>query len=509
MRKNSTFIRLSALVLVMLMVLAIAPVITVGSAESAPPTKMRYLTPGNNFPEQDYVLGLVNESIKEFGYNLDVSLIRIPWDAYEQKLSAMLAAGEEFEMLHIMQDVKNISFLASRNGIVPIDEYIDKYTNITDKFNESEWLGGMYNGRLYAVPARWRDFSRNGYLVARGDVLDKVTGGKDPETFEEFLSVSIEMQKIIEEEVGRKPYIWYHQLGNTAQWLHPTFDTFPFYVENSVGLLMARQDGTIECYVESDEFKQECEAMYELYKEGLIYPDILNAVHTQKYDEFKIGAALPSPTFGWGDQAGLQENIPSAYVKMFKLAPEQPSLIYTLCQNLQGISATAEDPEAGLQFLNWLYASRENHDLFCYGVEGKTFTASAPDRFKTIKDAEEQDVYAFDTWMIGYSPWIRFAETYPQEGIDFDTTSLPEGTGAGQAMLSDYAGFQFDPSNVEFEYAALQTEMIASVYPLKFGLVSYEEGYDAALSALKAAGLDTFMAEVQSQYATFIANKAK
>ena len=495
--------KITALLLILLMALSIAPV----ASSDETPTKMRYLTPGTDFPMQDYVLNLVNQSLKDFGYNLDVSFIRIPWDAYEQKLNAMLAAGEEFEMLHIMQDVKNISYLASRNGIIPIDDYLDKYPNILDKFSETEWLGAMYNGKTYAVPARWRDFSRNGYLVARGDVLDKVTGGKDPETFDEFLDVCLEMQKVIEEEIGRKPYFWYHQLANSAPWLYRTFDTFPFLVQN--GLLMARQDGTIECYIETEEFKQECEAMYRLYHAGIIYPDILNAVHTQKYDEFNIGAALPSPTFGWGDQVALQENIPDAYVKLVWLAPEKPSLMETLCQNLQGISATAEDPEAGLMFLDWLYAKRENHDLFCYGVEGETFTASAPDRYEPIKNEEERNLYAFDTWMIGYISWLRFGERYPQEGIEFDTTSMPLGDGAGEAVLSVYAGFQFDPSNVEFEYASLQTELIASVYPLKFGLVSYEEGYEAAISALKAAGLDAYMNEVTKQYTEFIAAKAK
>ena len=42
--------------------------------------------------------------------------------------------------------------------------------------------------------------------------------------------------------------------------------------------------------------------------------------------------------------------------------------------------------------------------------------------------------------------------------------------------------FTFDPTNVADEYANCQAEVVQSIYPIKLGLVSYEEGYEDALS---------------------------
>ena len=41
--------------------------------------------------------------------------------------------------------------------------------------------------------------------------------------------------------------------------------------------------------------------------------------------------------------------------------------------------------------------------------------------------------------------------------------------------------------------------MVKSIYPINLGLVSYEEGYEDALSRMKAAGIDKVVEEYQRQ----------
>lgn len=468
--------------------------------DAGPPKPMRYLTPGTMPTDADNALEAINQALQADGVNIEVSFIRIPWDSYEQKLNAMLAAGDPFEMIHIMQDVKNITYLASKEALVPIDEYLPKYPDLVAKFNDKEWSSAVYQGQTYAVPARWQDFSRlYGQVIARGDTMKQVTN-TPPETAEDFLEVSKQMQVNIEAEVGKKPYFWMHQLPSPPSFLHRTYNTWPFYVEMSLGLVMIREDGTVDSYFESEEFKKDAMYFREMYTSGLIHPDVLNIDHTSKYDEFKIGCALPSNTFGWSDQVPLQENIPTAYVEAFFLAPEKKKLIYTLSQNLNGMSATAEDPESGLQFLDWIYANKENHDLFFYGVEGVHYTASAPNRIKQIRGADNNPLYAFDTWMAGYMPYLRFDEAFPEEGIEAYTTSLPE----EDLVYSPAAAFLFDASNVQSELTNLQTEIMSSFYPIKFGLVNYDDAYPAAIKNLKEAGLDAYLEEYRSQFNAFL-----
>ncbi len=83
-----------------------------------------------------------------------------------------------------------------------------------------------------------------------------------------------------------------HQNQDTPHWLHRTYDTYPFYVENSLGIVLARQDGTIDSYYESEEFKKDANTYYEIYQKGLINPDILNMDSQVKYDQANLGAFL-------------------------------------------------------------------------------------------------------------------------------------------------------------------------------------------------------------------------
>ena len=75
--------------------------------------------------------------------NLEVELIRIPWDAWDQKTNLMLSTGEEFELIQVMQDLKPASVLRSQNGIIPLNDYVDKYPNL--KKRHGRFLGGFYS----------------------------------------------------------------------------------------------------------------------------------------------------------------------------------------------------------------------------------------------------------------------------------------------------------------------------------------------------------------------------
>lgn len=371
-----------------------------------------YVSPGNTFADQDAVLAAVNKKMQDDGVNVAVSFKRIPWDGFLQKLNLMLSSGEEFDMMHVMQDIENLSVLKNMDAIVAIDDYLKNYPDLVSKFTDFEWNQGKLEGKIYAVPARWQEFSMlNGYLFYREDVLKKVKpDGQFPTDFDGFFNLSVDMQKAIKEETGKTAYVWVHQVTSSFSWLHRTYSDFPFFVDLSNNLTKVMQDGTVQSYFESDTFKADAAAYRKMYQAGLIDPDVLNASPQKKYDEMKVGAVLPSATFSFDDEIALQENIPTATLEKAILAPEKPWLQYCSIQNLQAMSATSKNPEAGIKFLNWLYASKENHDLFCYGIEGKDYTASAPNRIEYIKGADNNAIYGFDTWMIGYLPYMRWNE---------------------------------------------------------------------------------------------------
>jgi putative aldouronate transport system substrate-binding protein len=464
---------------------------------------MRFVVPGT--APSDYETGIkaVNEKLRADGVDIEVSVIRIPWDQYEQKLNLMLSTGEPFELLHVMQDIKNISALTSRDALVPIDEYLAKYPGLKSKFNKSQWLAGNVNGKTYAVPCYGQSMDYYlGYLYVRTDVLDKIGVARSQfptKDTDALLNLMKRMQDYILQDIGVKAFHFPHQLSWAPNWLHRSYDTFPFYVENSLGLILSRQNGTIDSYFESAEFKKDAALYRKMFQMGLIHPDILSLPPDTKATEFEKGASLPGELQMFGNLVALQDHNPNADADYFWLGPEKPNMVFTLGQNINAVSATAEDPESGIKFLNWLYANEDNYNLWHAGVEGIHYTTLENGFTETITDENNTPLYQFEGWMTGYVPYYKFnPDVLPQSIIDFMTKESPN------KVYSPIAGFIFDATSVSSELASLQTEIIASFYPIKYGLVEFDTAYPQALSRLKAAGLDKYMAEYRRQFAEYL-----
>lgn len=462
---------------------------------------MRIVQPGTL--SQDYETGMaaVNEKLKEDGVNIEVSVTRIPWDAYAEKLNLMLTTGEEFELLHVMQDVKNLSSIAGMGAIISIHDLIGNYPDLYNKFTETEWLGTLYKGEEYAVPCSWRSFDNvMSYMNYRTDVAEAVGYDEFPDTVDGVIDLMEKSQDYILDETGMKAYTWFHQNQDTAHWLHRSYDTYPFYVENSLGIVLIRQDGTVDSFYESEEFKKDANTYYELYQKGLIDPDILNRDSQKKYDDAEYGAMLPSQTFDPNSGVTMQKNgVEGAEVEWVRaFGDDVPDMIYTYVQNLNAISSTSEDPESGLKFLNWLYASEENHTLFHYGIEGVHYNMVGDNRIDQIQGEDGNNLYTMDTWMTGYAPYMYWGKDATDNYIDYMTAK------AEKYVISPAAGFIFDAAPVQSELTNLQTEIIASIYPIKVGMVSYEDNIDAAIEKLKAAGLDAYLEEYRSQFAAYL-----
>ena len=68
-------------------------------------------------------------------------------------------------------------------------------------------------------------------------------------------------------------------------------------------------------------------------------------------------------------------------------------------------------------------------------------------------------------------------------------------------------GFIFDYSNIKTEKAQIDSVWDELAKPMLAGLKDYDSNIDELRSALKAAGWDTYVAEIRKQYDEFLANK--
>jgi putative aldouronate transport system substrate-binding protein len=463
---------------------------------------VKYLMPGDAQVRYDEIIALVNRKL-EADKGIRIAITYIPWDVWQQRVNLMLTTGDEFDLYHIMQDQVQMSAYQAMGGLTDITALVDQHgPNLKKAVSAGAWDALRINGGIYGIPAQWAELSNDDGFSMRKDVLDKF-GYPIPKTIDELISTAQAIAATWDGS-GRLyiPSGGFTDLTKAGALMRP-YDTWPFIVKDYVALI--RQNGTVDSWIESDEFKKNAAVMRRFYQAGLINPDVLSLTNEQVTNFYRSGNWFF--TIGGIDsyiddvRRNNNPNIkPEDYV-LVKLNPEKPDIYPVIVKNLNGVSSTSRHPDAAIKFFDWLYTSRENYNLFMYGREGQEYTIDANDRKTGLLDTNNQSFYGQADWMLGNINFmIPSSNALPME-VQYLYSPNPK------AVISPASDFFFNSSVVEAEWANLRTEFQASIVPIYVGVQDYDQAFPAALRRMKAAGLDRALAEYQKQLTAHIASK--
>lgn len=471
------------------------------SVEVAPTEKLpcRYVVPGSEPIDLPVVEKAINEKLQNDGVNLDFKMIFVPWDVWQQKTNIMMSTGEEFELIHIMEDMIPSSVLAGQGGLVPLDDYLPQYGKKLNEMIPAEiWDLTRISGKIYSIPVYFRDFSSNfSKLGVQKQLFDKYDLSLVPKDREELVT---SWETIIKNEKNPDLRYWFKINPTTALNFERGYDSFPFAVIDS--LFFVDQQGNVKPWLETEEFKQDCEFYRSMYTKGITHPDLLTIPQEKIGQLTEQGNSLSSDAYS---VEAIKKNKPDVEFYEIMLHPEKPLFRGEWpIMNANGISSTSKHPEAGVMFYNWVYSSQENYDLLNYGIKDKHWKEAGERRFEVIAGADGKSAdYTFGDWEMGHYKLVRLPKAAPKElepmMLKFDPN----------AVNSVAAGFKFDSESVASEYAAVMAEIESSIYPIKYGVISYEKGYTKALVAMNNAGYDKVVEEYQKQFKVWFDAKSK
>lgn len=280
-------------------------------------------------------------------------------------------------------------------------------------------------------------------------------------------------------------------LEEPAYFLHTTYDTYPFTVADN--MIYIDQQGNVKSWFETEEFKKDVLFMNEAYKRGLIMSDLLTTPTEVINQEELAGRYLYRPgDVGLSD--AILQTFPDAKLDIYYLA-DQPKFRSYAIRNSNGISATSPHPEAGIQFLNWVYSSQENMDLVQSGVKDVHWKDTGKNTKDYLaKNENGSPAYELPYWLLGHVEMNRYPTNTDPARLERRTTVSDD------AVNSITIGFTFDPTNVASQYANCIAELKTSVYPVMHGVVKYEDAYDKMLAAMKSAGIDEVVDEYKRQF---------
>ncbi|MBB6671979.1 extracellular solute-binding protein [Cohnella nanjingensis] len=156
--------------------------------------------------------------------------------------------------------------------------------------------------------------------------------------------------------------------------------------------------------------------------------------------------------------AQLKSGVPTAELGVFvtqKTAREQvqpnPYLISDFrVWNFLAIPKTSANADRAMAFLDWIFQSQDNHDLFELGIKGKNWEPVGDDKFKYPDGVDLTQNYNFPGYMLTWNPtYIRLSANVPDELVSSYRYLADEKTYVKSAL----AGFAFNQDAVKNQLA--------------------------------------------------------
>ena len=425
--------------------------------------------------------------------NIDLTVEYLPWGS-DTNVSTMLASGERFAVEYI---VSNYDW-HTKGYLAEIDESLLE-THLPDLIATRGENNGFectkYNGKIYAVPFGNKPYAGSmQYFDMRGDVLEEL--GYSPEDvntlekLEEVMAACKEkypdMRSVM--NIDFLPYALWSYCGDGTRSANEAND-FVYINEEEEG-------DAVYSYFESEAFKKHCEITSRWVDLGYINKDLITNPSQSEADWNAANCFARNGMPGSLISSSLKTADPDAYETMVKVGDQLKIKNKDYDWGIAISAADQENVSRWLDLFNWMYKDQDHFNFCVYGVEGKDYELNEDGSItKLVSDS------FIDSWFMEAIPYNIYDSSIPQETIEeyehFDD----------DAVFSKLTGFSFDTKPVATEVAMLTSIYDEKLKPMLWGFLDYEENIDSVLAELKAAGLDTYVAEYQKQFSEFYAQQ--
>ncbi|MFD0961484.1 ABC transporter substrate-binding protein [Paenibacillus chungangensis] len=452
---------------------------------------IKSIYPGDKPAGTDAVLAKVNEKMAaDIGVKLELTFA--PWDQYANKITLDAATSNSIDFF--WNGSSQLVNYYSQKLLAPIDELMEQHGQAIYENIDSMLFEGMkMDGKLYGIPSTGNSPKANIYqsILYRDDLRMKhnLPVPDSVENFEAFLQgIKDNEPDLVPLTSASVAYILMNQFG-PEEYLAGTGSSAGFKIN---------EDGTITVMPtqEMTGLREAAKLVHEWYKKGFIPEDILNIGDVTARLTAGATAVVNGAAMSAADQQNvIANNVKDAVLNNQGFGPEKKYIrspggdaIYVTSQTKKG--------EAVIKFVNWVFSSQENYDLYVYGIEGVNYEI-IDERVKMLNE----DYVTFPGWMFKNMNLQRFAVGITDDYIE-KIKKWDEG-----AEFSPLMGFNFNPESVKTELAQAQQVFNAYSSTLNSGIVDPETIWPEFTKQMKAAGQDKIIEEAQKQIDEFLASK--
>ncbi|MBP3540320.1 MAG: ABC transporter substrate-binding protein [Clostridia bacterium] len=479
--------KIVSLVLALCMLLSL---VTVASAEEKVVINVWRKT--FNLPQPDQAqVKKVEDSINAYiGDKINVE-IRLTDMSGEYEDQAKLAlANNEIDLLWTAswESIIGTNDLVPANAVKDITDLLPG-TALYGSMSEGQWEATKYNGRNYFIPV-YKDNVEGYNFMFRKAVVDEL--GWDITSVKTL--ADLEPMLLQAKEAGLKyPFL----TQKTAMFYRWNIDKFDFFTADASTNFFAvdRETNEVVNVLATPAYVDFCKLMGSWGEQGIIHEDDWTKVTTDtttQSQDWAVSWWTDIPVNAEANARYGQEVVMQPATARYAHSTSALGSCYAIASHCDDVKA-----KACIDFMGLLYTDSTLADMYTFGIEGEDFEYTQEEG-QTIKHVtQHSELYNHSMWESASATVVTPLSNEPDNKADlYDAFN-------GGANTSCAAGFRFDKTPVEAEYAACQALFDQYGFVLENGGVPADavEDYIAQYQAdLDAAGFQTVLAEFQNQY---------
>ena len=488
--------KLVTLFLAILMVLSTLPMLA--SAESdLEPVTLKFIFFADKKSATDDVWKAIADKYRDV-LNADFEVQFIPADDYKQKLLLMAGAGEEWDMNFDGNWLGYYQMIAM-DAYMDLTELLPEYApDLYAAYEESGALdAATYQGKIVALPWTMVMNNRTNFQW-RGDLAEAAGIEIDKDTLTDFDAVYEVLKQLQAAYPDR--YIIEASSLDAMKVKYSLID-----IGNNLVISLDDPEYKVMPIEQTEAYMEFAMFGEKLQNEGLIWKDVLNdkTDHNALIDQGKLITKWGTYEFARSKRAWVEEG---AYWDYSFLFNDGKSANRTPLANLAAISATSQNPERVLMFMNLLETDRELYDMVHYGILGTTYELDGDEAVypegMTIANSNYMDWQG--RWAYWKPQFMRPDATY---GLDFWKQEAENAYSNPNNVVSPFDAFAFDATEVSIEVAQRDQVHTDANKLIEVGLAGDAETAVNKLIEDQKANADIIVAEAQRQVDEFIANR--
>lgn len=437
---------------------------------------------GDKPENYDELMEVANKRIQE-EINTTLDLQYIGWGDWDEKMSTIIASGENFDIAYATHYVAN----AQKGAYADLTELIPEYAEDAYKQLDPAYIkGNTIDGKLYAMPVNGNVYAQQ-VLTFNKEYLDKYD--LDIDGIESYQDAD----KVLEEFHKKEPNITAFAIGQTftasGNYDYPLGKDYPIAVD-----LDGDHTKIINPYTEEKNIET-LKTMNKWYKAGYIPTDA--ETNTQAYPLEGNTWFMREETQGpmdYGDTiltnaAGGKELVSKAITKPLKTTANAQMANFV-------VSNVSKNKEKSVEFLGLLNSDPELLNGLVWGIEGEAWEKVGDNKIKLL------DGYQPNQHMAAWNTGNNFI-LYTQDTLSDDLVKQRDESIAA-AEESPILGFNFKTDSVKTEITNIANVMNRFRSAINTGTLDPDKAVPDLLKELDKAGLDKVMTEMQTQYDEFL-----